>query len=480
MNAVKALVFPGGRGRRMSLVAIGMLALVLAVGIGHGRRGRGETSPKAKPLPARVAVDAVRPRRETLVHTIQQPGKIDGFERTPLYSKIPGFVRIYHFDIGGTVRKGQLLAELWVPEVVEDLHQREATVGEDEAMIVQAREMVRVAEAKVIQAEAALRWSEAGRTKAEATRVWWKSEHRRVSRLMGVGASPREEMEQTDEKLRTAEAAVSEAVAGVALARAALVESQAQRDTATADVRVAEARLSVARADRERAAAILGYSRIVAPYQGVVSRREVDTGAYVKPPTGDATAAAPLFEVVRTDLMRIYVDVPEADSPLVRDGAPARVLVQALGEREFPGRVARSSWALDSRTRTLRTEIDLPNPSGILRPGMYATARIPVSRQETLTLPRESVFFQDDQAWVVRLVDGKAVRTPVRLGLRDRQRVEVLRKQTRPAGRAGLAEWDDFTATDLVVGHDPSALADGQEVSIRPEESSVVALAPDS
>ena len=94
--------------------------------------------------------------------------------------------------------------------------------------------------------------------------------------------------------------------------------------------------------------------------------------------------------------------------------------------------MTRSSWLLDDRTRTLRTEIDLPNPDGILRPGMYATARIPVSRPESLTLPTSSVFLQDDQAWVVRLVANKAVRTPVRLGLRDRQRVEVLRKQTHP------------------------------------------------
>src|SRR5262249_34821396 len=168
------------------------------------------------------------------------------------------------------------------------------------------------------------------------------------------------------------------------------------------------------------------------------------TGVYVQPPAGDANAATPLFEVVRTDLMRIFVDVPEADAALVRDGGPARVQVQALGDREFPGRVARSSWALDHRTRTLRPEIHLPNPAGILRPGMYATARIPVSRPETLTLPTASVFLQDDQAWVVRIVGARAIRTPVRLGVRDRQRVEVLRKQTHPADPGGFAEWADF------------------------------------
>ena len=93
----------------------------------------------------------------------------------------------------------------------------------------------------------------------------------------------------------------------------------------------------MAQADRDRAAAILGYARITAPYNGVVSRRGVDTGTFVQPPGGNPSVAAPLFEVVRTDLVRIFVDVPEADSPLVLDGGPARVQVQALGDRDFPG-----------------------------------------------------------------------------------------------------------------------------------------------
>jgi HlyD family secretion protein len=152
--------------------------------------------------------------------------------------------------------------------------------------------------------------------------------------------------------------------------------------------------------------------------------------------------------------------------------------VQALGDREILGCVARSSWLLDDRTRTLRAEIDLPNAGGLLRPGMYATARIPVSRPETLTLPTSSVFLQDDQAWVVLLVGNMAVRTPVRLGLRDRERVEVLRKQGRPVDQGVPAEWEDFTDTDLVARNNPSALVDGQEIAIRSERTSIASLAP--
>ncbi|MBN9521671.1 efflux RND transporter periplasmic adaptor subunit [bacterium] len=469
MSLVKRVLPLVMSGRRRYLAAIVLTAAGVAAGVGFDRQNRSAASPEAKPAPAEVRVSAVRPQREILKRNIEQPGQINAFERTALYPKISGFIKIYHFDIGDHVRKGQLLAELWVPELVEDLHQKEATVVEVEVQIVQARAMLRVDEAKVIQAEAAVSRSAATRTKAEVTRTWWASEHKRVASTLKSAASSQGEAEQVDEKFKTSDAAVTEAAASVALAEATLVESKAHRDKAAADIRFAEARLRVAKADRDRAAAILGYARIEAPYDGVVSRRELDTGAYVQPPAGGAASAPPLFEVVQTHLMRIFVDVPEADAPLVRDGGPARVRVQALGDRELPGRVARSSWALEDRTRTLRVEIDLPNPEGLLRPGMYATARIPVSRPQTLTLPTSSVFLQDDQAWVVRLLGNKAARTPVRLGVRERHRVEVLGKQTRPAGQSIPAEWEDFTDGDVVVADNPSALLDGQEVAVRPE-----------
>ncbi len=416
----------------------------------------------------------VRPRRETLCRTIAQPGQIEGFEQTALYSKIAGFVRAYHFDIGDLVRKGQLLAELWVPEVVEDLRQKEATVVQDEAKIVQTRAALRVAAADMARAEANLRLAEASRTRAETSSVWWKVEYKRVSRLVAREAAPQEDREQTTEKLKTAEANVSETIAAVKAAHAALAESLAQRDKAGADVRGAEARMRVAHADRDRAAAILGYARIEAPFDGVVARRAADTGAYVQAPGGNATAATPLFEVVQTDLVRIFVDVPEADAAYVRDGGPAHVQVQALGDREFSGVVVRSGWLLDNRTRTLRTAIDLSKADGRLRPGMYATARIPVEHPDVLSLPASAVFCQDDQSCVVRIEGNKAFWIPVRLGVQQGERVEALRKQTHSAPHGEPSVWEDFIGAALIVRDNPSTLTDGQEVRSQPGEPALV------
>src|SRR5512135_3261165 len=149
-----------------------------------------------------------------------------------------------------------------------------------------------------------------------------------------------------------------------------------------ASVRVAEARRRVAQAERDHAAAILGYARIEAPFAGVVSRRLADTGAYVQPPAASSTADGPLFEVVRTDRVRAFADVAEADARRVAVGAPAGVRVAALGGRELQGRVALTSWLLDGPSRTLRAEVDLPNPEGQLRPGMRAVIKIALDRRD--------------------------------------------------------------------------------------------------
>lgn len=210
----------------------------------------------------------------------------------------------------------------------------------------------------------------------------------------------------------------------------------------------------------------------------MISRRGTDTGAYVQPPASSSTSASspsPLFEVVRTDLMRIFVDVPESDAPFVRDGGTAQVRVQALRDREFSGRVARSSWLLDNQTRTLRTEIDLSNSEGYLRPGMYATARLIVEHPRALTVPSSAVFHQDDQDWVIQVVRGNAVRTPVKLGLRARDKVEVLRKQVFPVAGGEPTAWEDFAGRELIVRENPSTLSDGQQVQFLDDDSTVTA-----
>ena len=146
---------------------------------------------------------------------------------------------------------------------------------------------------------------------------------------------------------------------------------------------------------------------------------------------------------------------------------PAQVRVQALQEQEFSGRVARSSYVLDNQARTLHTEIDLPNADGRLRPGLYAVARLTVERPGVLMLPAAALLTQDDQPAVMCVTDGKAVRTPVKLGSRDGAFVEVLKKQTKPPQHGEPALWEDFTGSEEMATSVPAALTDGQAVRVQ-------------
>jgi HlyD family secretion protein len=418
-----------------------------------------------------VEVNAVRPQRLTLQHLIEQPGQIEGFEQTILYAKIAGFVQAYHVDIGDRVKKGQLLAELWVPELVEDVNQKIATVSQDVALISLAREELRAAEVTVTKMEAMLRLAEASRIRAEANYVRWEAQLGRDSRLLKTQVVTAETYDITVDQLRASQASQGETTAGVSAATAALDESKALRDKFAASVRVAEAHLRISEAERDRASAILGYAKIEAPYDGVVSRRDVDTGAYVQAPGSNNSDAQLLFEVVKTDTLRIFVDIPEVDAAWVRKGDLAQIRVQALGDRVFSGHVARFSWVLENQTRTLRTEIDLQNAEESLRPGMYATVFLPVEHPDVISLPSSAIIALDGQNWIMRVQDGKAERIGVSLGIRNGQQIEVLRQKNRGGKVVKGSAWQLVDESEFVVVDNPSEIEDGQAVHIHPLSS---------
>jgi multidrug efflux pump subunit AcrA (membrane-fusion protein) len=412
--------------------------------------------------PEAPAVATTRPERHTLQRAVEQPGQIEGFERTDIVAKISGYVKKLYVDIGDHVTKDQVLADLRVPELEEELNLKEAAVGQAEAEVVQAQRTLTAAEANLARAGAQVQLARAGQTRAEASLVRWKSELNRTSTLVRTRALDDQSLDTTTDAYKSAEAAVAENSASILAAEAAQVESAAQRDKAAADVKVAESKLRVAKADRNRTAAMLDYATVRSPYTGVVTKRWVDTGAFLQPAASGAGQT--LFQVVRTDPVRIFVDVPESAAAAVLPGMQARIRVQALAELDVIGRVTRTSWALDTLARTLHTQIDLPNSDGKLRPGMYATARLVVEHRDLLTLPAAAVQTLDDQSFVMRLEDGKALRTPIKVGVRQGTRVQVLKKQTRPAPSGEPVPWQDFSGSEEIVAANLGAVGDGQPV----------------
>lgn len=372
------------------LVVVG-LSLFTMVGCGQPVAATSTSTEKSKdakrsarPAPP-LSPDQAEPYTEP--RTTTQPARIESFEQTPLYAKIDGYVRKVRTvtgpdgqpienpiaDIGDRVQENDVLAELWVPEMDEELRQKEALLAQSKAELEQAAQAVVVAEMAHEMAKTRVGEFEAGVIRADGEYQRWKAELARMEELAAGRAISEKLVDETLNQFRAAEAAKGEAAARIRSAKTAVRETEAVVAKAKADQAVGRARVAVTKCGLDRMQALLGYAKIRAPFAGVVTQRNVDTGHFVWPPRGDAT---PLFVVQRIDTLRCVVEVPELEAPLIEVGSRAFIRVQALGPEEIEGKVTRTAWVLDETVRTLRIEIDLANPDGRLRPGMYATARI--------------------------------------------------------------------------------------------------------
>jgi multidrug efflux pump subunit AcrA (membrane-fusion protein) len=443
----------------MTCLAAAALLLTDA-GCGEPAAGPAAGAPAASgPAPAKVSV--VQPERRSIRRVVEEPGTVEAYEETVLYAKVSGYVDKVHADIGKAVAAGEVLAEISVPEMDEEAKEKEALVRQAEADAEQARKALAAADAAVAVADASVTEARAGVARAQALYDRWASEAERMNRLAAGKILDEQSREETGNQFRAAGAAREEARAHVTSAEAAARKSKADRGKAAADVTSAEARVAVARAASARVKALLGYTKIRAPYAGVVTRRGVvNTGDLLRP---DAGKAEGVFTVARLDPVRVVVEVPEADAELVREGARVDLTVPSATDAVLPKelKVARTSWALRPGSRTLRAEVDLPNPGPDrrLRPGMYVYARIHAELPASWAVPAAAVARQGDAATCFLVRDGKVVRTPVRLGRGDGQFAELLRK-----GRPGSPDsWEEITGAEAFAT--PAAgLTDGQPV----------------
>jgi len=402
------------------------------------------SSTDSEELPARVAT--IKPQRKPLERRCEQPGEIAAFEETPLYAKVAGYVQSVNVDIGDKIKQGQSLAVLAVPELVEELKQKAALVLQAQSQITQANAAVEVAQAVIETAQAKVAAAQAAIARTTADVERWTSESARISELADRSAVTRKVADETLEQLRVAEGAKLEAEAQVVSAKAMVLEAQAKLTAAKADVEAATARLTVAQADRDRTQALVDYANIKAPYDGTVNQRLIHTGFYVQPATTGRDE--PLLVVSHSDVVRVVVYVPETDAGFTKLGEPAAIRVQSLDNKQFAGTVKRVASALDDKTRTLRAEIDLENPSGELVPGMYCYVSIVLGKQpNALVIPATAVMFDQDKASCFVVANSRIVRVPIEIGLRTREEVEVL---------SGLTDGED------VVSKNPTSLHEGQ------------------
>lgn len=417
--------------------------------------------------PAAPKISVVKPEQRPIKRMIEQPGTVQAFEETALFAKLPGYVdrieldpnkkdRAPHdrqIDIGSQVTKDQVLAVLAIPELDEEWKEKLALVKQAEAEIIQAQKAAEAATAGVAAAEAEVSVAAAGVDRAQALYERWQKEVDRIAKLVGGGVGDNQTLDETRNQLKAAEAGRKEAAARLTSTQSAVKKAVADEAKAAADVAAAKAKLEVAKASVGRLNALRGYMAIKAPFDGVVTRRTVNTRDFV---TG--TEKAGLFSVARIDPVRVVVQVPEADAELVAVGQDIQIAIQALPGQEQKGKVIRTSWSLEPGSRTLRTELDLRNEKGIFRPGMYVHAKLSAELPAAWSVPAEAVGKVSDESVVYLVEGGKAVRVVVQLIKGDSQFTQI-RRYKRP----GAKDWTDVTGNEQIASP-AAAVTDGQSM----------------
>ena len=431
----------------------------------------------SKPAPARIApassaanapaITTIQPVKRAIQRIVEQPGSVQAFQETTLYAKFPGFVQSLSadpakaknleydrfIDIGSRVKKDQPLAVLAVPELEQEFQQKEAVVRQADAEVVQAQKAVLASQANVTAAEAHIIEAKAGINRAQAVVDRWKSESERSAKLAASGVVDAQTREETENQYKAAQAAFAESKAKVSTAEAMVKQAEANFAKSVADVSAMEAKRDVAKADVRRVEALKSYLKIVAPFDGIITKRGVNIGDYVS-----ADAKNLLFMLARIDPVRVVVQVPEAEAGFIQEGQEATITLQNVAGPALKGKVVRSSWSLEPGSRTLHTEVDLPNADGSLRPGMYVMTKFVAELPEGFSIPAAALGKINDEPVMYLVEGGKAVRVLVQPYRGDAKFTQI-RKYKKPSA----SDWTEITGEEKIAS--PAAsISDGQEV----------------
>src|ERR1700681_629067 len=333
--------------------------------------------------PAAVA----RVERRSVGHTLAIAGEFKPFQDVDVHAKVAGYIRTIYVDVGDHVKQGQTLAVLEVPELAAQLAGADAALGA-------AQEQIRRAQGDLQRARSAHTAAHSG--------------YARLKQAADTHAGLVAPQEVDDSQAKD-------------------LESEAQVASAEAELSAAKQQLEVARANQKQYAALSGYTRIVAPFAGVITNRYADTGALVAAGTSSSTQAIPVVRLAQISKLRLVLPIPESLAGQIHLGEPVKVRVQAL-DRDFQGKVSRFADSLDLQTRTMDTQIDVENRNGSLMPGMYTQTILSLrEKQNALTIPLEAVNRNGQDATVLA-VNGQNIveERHVHLGVEDEKGIEVL------------------------------------------------------
>jgi RND family efflux transporter MFP subunit len=404
-------IHPRRQGRRFRLptqILLGSLVLFIAVLSSCGRGDKASAN-TAGALPS-ISVGVTKVTRKSLDRTLTVSSELVPFQEIDVYAKESGFVKTLSVDYGTHVKAGQVMAVLEIPEL-------QLQLTEDDAAIKNAQNQVTHADHEL--------------NRVEATH---QVLHLEYDRLNGVSKSRPGLVAQQE----------------VDDAQGKDLSSEAQVEASKSALESAQSQLQVAQAKRARDQALFDYSNITAPFSGVVTQRFANQGALMQAGTSSSTQAMPLVRLSEDDVFRLVIPVPESYVRYIRIGDAVQVKVPSLN-RTTPGKVARFSQDVRADTRTMHTEVDVPNPKGALVQGLYAEATVTLeTKNNVLSVPLQAIDHNGDQTSVLVVSSGQKIeKRTVVLGIQTSNDAEIL---------SGLE------AGQLVVVSDRSSLKEGEDV----------------
>jgi RND family efflux transporter MFP subunit len=373
---------PPASRRWMMAALLALLGLFGAGALSIKARAKEQTALSAETARlAVITVSAGYPQPEPRSNELELPGSVQAYTESPIYARTNGYLLRWYKDIGASVQKGELLADLDTPEVDQELSQAQAA----RQQMVAALDLARTS---------ADRWRELRRTDSV---------------------------------------------------------SQQELDQKTSDYAQAQANMAAADANVRRLQELESFKHVYAPFAGVLTRRNVDIGALVN--AGNGGSGKELFNLALIDPLRVYVSVPEADAPSIRAGMRAWIGLAEFPASRFGGTVVRTANAIDQNTRTLLTEVDVPNKAGHLLPGAYAQVHfdVPVNGVR-LSVPSSAMLFRSEGPSVAVVGPGDRVQLrPIAIGRDFGTSLEILQ---------------GVKANDRIVENPPDSLENGQVVRV--------------
>jgi membrane fusion protein (multidrug efflux system) len=377
----------------MAMIAAAVLAAAFLVAWLPKRAAQRDLAAATKGTEAAAPrVQVVTPKMKSSDRSLALPGSVQPLEETVVYPRSNGYVSKWLVDIGDKVEANAVLAEIDTPEIDQQLEQ---------------------ARAQLVQAQAGL-------VQSNANRDYSKTTLERYKKLTPQGVASQQELDQ----------------------------KQAQSLVDEANVKVAQAAIEAQQANVRRLTQMKSFGHVTAPFAGTVNARMIERGALVSPTTA-------LFKISAVDPVRVFVQVPQDVAPSVRADVPAQVTVREYPGRTFEGKVARSAGSLDPATRTMNTEVRVPNPKGELFGGMYA--------QVALTLPSPHRVFEVPATAVIN--DARGMRIAIVTADSKLKLVPVVVE--RDTGST-IEIATGVTENDRVVKLGDAQLVDGRTVEVAP------------